>query len=188
MPTIKDVARISGVSVATVSNYLNDRPVREHNQQAIKEAIRQLDYRVDTFARSFRTKKTCTVGVVVNTFYSLFYMELLHEMENYFKANGYCMIVYCSNNDCFIEREMVRNLLDKCVDAIILFPVSYKHSGVEDIVQGKVPVVLADRIIQNTKYPSVVGNGKQLLHSKQALVDKKIECDAKHIHRFGKAF
>ena len=158
MPTIKDVARTSGVSVATVSNYLNNRSVREENEQAIKEAIQKLDYRVDTFARSFRTKKTCTVGVVVNTFYSLFYMELLHEMEKYFKTNGYCMIVYCSDNNCDIEREIVQNLIDKYVDAIILFPVSYKNSRIDDLVQDKIPVILVDRVIKNTLYPSVTAD------------------------------
>ena len=57
MATIKDVARLAGVSVSTISKYLNGGNVLEENAEAIRQAIAQLDYRVNPFARSLKTQK-----------------------------------------------------------------------------------------------------------------------------------
>jgi Transcriptional regulators len=178
MPTIKDVAKASGVSVATVSNYINGKSVRKNNEAAIEYAINSLNYKVDMLARSFRTKQTFTIGVVVNTFYSLFYMEVLHEMEKHLRKNGYCMIVFSSDNDCENEKQILDIMLNKYVDAIIVFPVSYEKSQIESIVHDEVPVVLVDHIIKNSNYPCVVADN---INASYSVVEYMIKNGHKNI-------
>ena len=65
MATIKDVARLAGVSVSTISKYLNGGNVLEENAAAIRQAITQLDYRVNPFARSLKTQRSKSIGVLL---------------------------------------------------------------------------------------------------------------------------
>ena len=64
MATIKDVARLAGVSMSTVSKYMNGGNVREENAKAIREAIAALDYRVNPFARSLKTQRSRAIGIL----------------------------------------------------------------------------------------------------------------------------
>ena len=65
MATIKDVAKLAGVSVSTVSKYLNGGNVRPENQPAIREAIAALDYRVNPFARGLKAQRNRSVGILL---------------------------------------------------------------------------------------------------------------------------
>ena len=65
MATIKDVARMAGVSISTVSKYINGGHVREENLEAIRNAIEVLDYRVNPFARSLKTQRSSSIGVLL---------------------------------------------------------------------------------------------------------------------------
>ena len=63
MSTIKDVARRTGLSLSTISKYLNGGNVREGNRLAIDAAIEELDYSVNVFARSLKANRSMTIGV-----------------------------------------------------------------------------------------------------------------------------
>lgn len=154
MPTIKDVAKMSGVSIATVSNYINGKTVREENKVKIEKAINELEYEVHALARSFRTKKTRSIGVIVNTLVSTFNMVILQSAEKYLREKGYSMIICSSDYDLVEEKERVKVLLDKYVDGIIVFPVS-RETNIDDIVKEKVPVVFVDRVT-TSPHPAVV--------------------------------
>lgn len=72
-PTIKDVARKSNVSIATVSKYLNGGEVRSSIKERIDKAIIELNYNVNHIARSLRTKKYMLIGIVADTIINNFY-------------------------------------------------------------------------------------------------------------------
>ena len=63
--TIKDVAKKAGVSIATVSKFINGGNVLEENRVAIEEAVRDLNYQVNTVARGMKTRRSMTVGVLI---------------------------------------------------------------------------------------------------------------------------
>ena len=67
MATIKDVARMAGVSQSTVSKYINGGQVRPANLESIRQAIAALDYRVNPFARSLKTQRSHSVGILLPT-------------------------------------------------------------------------------------------------------------------------
>ena len=73
MSTIKDVARRTGLSLSTISKYLNGGNVREENRLAIDAAIEELDYSVNVFARSLKANRSMTIGVLLPTISCLLY-------------------------------------------------------------------------------------------------------------------
>ena len=97
--TIKDIARETGLSLATISKYLNGGNLREKNRAAIEAAIKKLDYHVNEYARGLKSKKSRTVGVVLPEISNLFNMKIVAVFERVLQENGYSVIVTdCQNN------------------------------------------------------------------------------------------
>ena len=83
MATMKDVAKAAGVSLGSVSHYLNDRvPVSPDKAARIQRAIDALGYRVDQGARSLRRRRTQTVGLIIPDISNPFYAELARVLEH----------------------------------------------------------------------------------------------------------
>ena len=80
--TRTDVARLAGVSTATVSNVLNgSNKVKEATVRRVMEAVQQLDYRPDMIARSMTTKRTMQIGIVLEDVINPYYGEVMREFE-----------------------------------------------------------------------------------------------------------
>ena len=82
---MKDVAEYAGVSVATVSKYFNNIRISDENKVKIEEGIRVLGYKMNPIARSLKTNKTYTAGILIPDFKSSFFMSLLTHMDSYFR-------------------------------------------------------------------------------------------------------
>ena len=91
--TIKDVAKYAGLSIATVSKYINGGNVLEENRKKIEEAIRVLDFRVNELARGLKTNRTMTVGVLIPSLESIFFTSIISKIENILLQHGYSTIV-----------------------------------------------------------------------------------------------
>lgn len=96
MVTIKDVARRSGVSVATVSRILsrNGYPVKDETRERVERCAAELGYRPDAIARSLRTSRGSEVAVVIPSFQNPFYTDALSGIERVLTAGGYDLAVY----------------------------------------------------------------------------------------------
>ena len=81
MATIKDVARMAGVSMSTVSKYMNGGNVREENIESIRKAIEALDYRVNPFARSLKTQRSRSIGVLMPDITAPFFGAVVTAMD-----------------------------------------------------------------------------------------------------------
>ncbi|MEN2983792.1 MAG: LacI family DNA-binding transcriptional regulator, partial [Dictyoglomaceae bacterium] len=82
-PTMKDVAKLAGVSVSTVSHVINKtRHVEEETKKKVLSAIKELGYRPNIVARSLRKKTTHTVGLIVSNITNLFYPEVVRGVED----------------------------------------------------------------------------------------------------------
>ena len=93
MSTIKDVARRTGLSLSTISKYLNGGNVREENRLAIDAAIEELDYSVNVFARSLKANRSMTIGVLLPTISSPFFGRVVAAMEPVLRRSGYeCLV------------------------------------------------------------------------------------------------
>ena len=102
--SIKDVAREAGVSIATVSRVLNDIDVvNEDTKKKVLDAIKKLGYRPNIVARSLKTQKTKTIGILVPDISSGFYPEIVRGAEDV--ANIYDFNVLFCNSDFYEDKE-----------------------------------------------------------------------------------
>ena len=146
MTTIKEVALRAGVSTATVSHVINNtRYVSDPVRQRVQEAMEELGYRPNVFARSLRQGKTRTLGLILPDSANPFYAELGHALENAAFLRNYN--VFLCNTGCSIERERTYFdlLLDKQVDGIILDTEEIDPHEIKNRLPEDYPLVLVDR-------------------------------------------
>lgn len=152
--TIKDVAKYTGLSIATISKYINGGNVLEENRKAIEEAIQALNFRVNEMARGLKTNKTKTIGVLIPNLEQTFCTSVISHVENVLIKAGYGMIICDYKEDAALEREKLDFLVNKMVDGIILMPLDDRtedQSQIQGILDRGIPVVLIDRILKNVE-------------------------------------
>ena len=122
--TIKDIKEETGLSLATISKYLNGGKVLDKNAQLIRAAVKKLHYQPNEMARSLVTNKTRTVGVVCYSVASLFAGIMLKYVGDFLRSKGYGVLICDSDNKEELQEENIRFMLNKKVDGIIIIPVS----------------------------------------------------------------
>ncbi|MGV4982584.1 LacI family DNA-binding transcriptional regulator [Streptomyces sp. NRAIS4] len=148
MPTMADVARSAGVSVATVSHVLNGtRPVLPHTRQAVLEAIDALGYTPNTLARSLVTSRTRSIGLAVSAISNPYFTELLQGVEAAALQAGYSLLIADPHDDPGHERKVVQLLHERRVDGMIVAPSAHPRELVGYLRRHAVPTVFLDRLI-----------------------------------------
>lgn len=129
MANMKDIAKLAGVSTATVSHVINDtRFVRKETRERVIKAMEELNYRPNFAARSLRTKKTKIIGIVLPDVNNLFYMDMVEGIDSVFSKNGYNIIVSNSKNNIKIEERNIEIFNSQLVDGLIIRPTHGDHS------------------------------------------------------------
>lgn len=146
--TMKDIAKRTGLGLATISSYFNGGNVREKNRAKIEEAIRELHYEVNEVARGLKLNATKTVGVVIPELNNVFCAEVITGMEDILRSHGYAAIVCDCRTDETLEKEAVDFLMRKRVDGIINMPVDSRGRHLRAFQKTGKPIVLIDRSIQ----------------------------------------
>lgn len=119
--TIVDVAKMAGVSVATVSRVVNGNyPVRETTRQRVKAAIAALQYVPNLQARELNRQQSTTIGVVVPGLYNMFFSEVIDGIEDHLQQRDYSLLLCCTKNDPVQEERCIRNLRSRNVSGIIV--------------------------------------------------------------------
>ncbi len=184
--TIRDIRKQTGLSLATISKYLNGKNVLPENREKIEAAIKDLHYEVNEIARGLVTNKTNTVGMMVYDIESMFSSVLIHHIGDCLRRAGYALLVCDSRMDEKIEADNVRFLLNKKVDGIIVMPVSRKEDFLFPAKEKNVPVVLLDRSFDVSDYDCVKIDNRMAAyratrhmlsygHKKIAIIASKVE-------------
>lgn len=119
--SIRDVAQRSGVSIATVSNVLNNRcNVSDELRAKVLQAVKDLDYVANPIARSMRNSKTFIIGVIVVDLNCIFFAPMLKGIQNVTSKAGYSIITYDSNYDGELEKRYVRMMKNNLADGLII--------------------------------------------------------------------
>lgn len=156
MPTIKDIAKASGLSIATVSKYLNGGTLKEENRVLIEKAVNELDYKVNYFARGLKTRRTMTVGVCLPQLESPFFARIVSVFEEILLSKGYATIICDYRDDPTLEKERLRFLISKNVDGIVLVPSAINAAELASIAGSDVPVVLLDRSVRDSELDTIL--------------------------------
>ncbi|MDD3360325.1 MAG: LacI family DNA-binding transcriptional regulator [Hespellia sp.] len=156
MPTtIRDISKETGLSLATISKYLNGGNVLPENREKIAMAVEKLHYEVNEIARSLVTKKTRTIGVVVYSVECAFNGSFIHYVNNILSEKGYGLLICDSSNDEKKEAANIKFLLNKKVDGMIVTPVSNNTEFLKPAKTAEVPVVLVDRALKSSEFDCV---------------------------------
>ena len=119
--TISDVARLAGVSTATVSHTINStRYVSGETKEKVYRAIAELGYTPDASARSFRTGKKKTIGFIVPDISNKFFATMIESVENYLSAHGYHLIIANTKENPEREETNIRLLTAGLVDGLLV--------------------------------------------------------------------
>ncbi|MDB5527454.1 MAG: LacI family transcriptional regulator [Devosia sp.] len=123
MVTIKDVARLANVSIATVSRVVNNYAhVRPAVREAVTKAIAELGYRPNGLASSFRTQQSNIVGVLLRQQRTPFSSALAYAIEMTMFDQGYRVLLCSTNGDADREEAYLETMLDMRVQGVIIRP------------------------------------------------------------------
>lgn len=118
-PTIKDVAREAGVALGTVSKVVNGLSVREPYKHKVEDAIRKLDYHVNSYAQGLKSNRTDTVALLVPNLWDPFFSILTHHINRELQARRCRMFLCTTDFNPDLEQEYVTMLQNNKVDGII---------------------------------------------------------------------
>ncbi|MGB9686487.1 MAG: LacI family DNA-binding transcriptional regulator [Rectinema subterraneum] len=157
MPSLKDVARLAGVSTSTVSRAINGTiPVSEETRLRVEKAVRDMGYKPNLVAQSLRIKSTRLLGLVVPEMQHETFISFIRFTEEAAEAKGYNLIIGSTNSDPDREERFIENLIRRNIDGIIFSRVSDKSHVLKILDRTKIPVVIIDRTLEREDIPSVV--------------------------------
>ena len=158
--TIKDVARVSGVSSMTVSRVINDSErVSPDTRRRVEQAIAELGYVPSRLARGLIRQKTGTLALIVPDVANPFFTLVVRGAEDVARRAGYRMILCDTRADLTIEREVIEEMLAHRVEGIVIAPVSDRSKGhLERLARFGVQFVLIDRTVPGIESDVVVGD------------------------------
>lgn len=120
-PTLEDVARLSGVSTATVSRCLNTpNRVSEATRNRVMKAVADLGYSPNFGARALAAKRTNTIGAIIPTMENAIFARALQAFQEELNKNGVTMLVASSSYNPELEAEQVRTLVARGADGLLL--------------------------------------------------------------------
>jgi DNA-binding LacI/PurR family transcriptional regulator len=144
-PTMDDVAARAGVSRALVSLTLRDSPkVSATSRAAVLRAARDLGYRPNLNARNLASKRTRTLGVVVNDLHNPYFPAVVDGVRRAAEAHGYRLLLNSAFLDTAVEAHALDTLIDFQVDGIVLVGSRLGQGAIEAVARS-VPVVVASR-------------------------------------------
>lgn len=147
--SLKDIAKKTGVSVTTVSIVLNgngkERKISEQVIAKVERTAEKLYYRPNQFAKSLRTGKTHTLGLIVDDISNFFFAHLSKIVEEEADKFGYTVMFCSSENDEGKARNVLKILLDKQMDGYLIAPTSGMLPDLLQLIKEKKPLVLIDR-------------------------------------------
>ncbi len=147
--TIKDIAKLAGVSTTTVSKVMNgkDESISEATKDRIKKIMKEHNYTPSVVARSLVTKRTNTIGLIIPDIRNPFFPELARGAEDMASKAGYTIIFCNADNNLSKEDEYLKVLSEKMVDGIIIAVSSKREDHFEKITDTSMPIILVDRDI-----------------------------------------
>jgi LacI family transcriptional regulator len=157
MTTIKDIARVAGVSPSTVSRALNDSPlIREETKARIRVLASALGYERNELARGLVKGSSGVVGLVIPDITNPYFAEITRGVGEVAHAQGYGLVLCNTDEDPERERSYVRLLRRKRVDGLILTSVTVDAPYLAELVRSGTPFALVSRLTRTADCPYVV--------------------------------
>lgn len=159
MSSMKDVAELAGVSVATVSRVINKNvPVDTETERKVLAAIKRLEYRPNLLARGLRNGSGSIIGLLIPELTHYTFTHIINYVENSAVHHGMNLIIGNTHNDPQREEAFIYNLIRREVDGIIFSRVSDESRVLSILKKSSVPFVVIDRAFDSEDTYRVVLN------------------------------
>ena len=165
MSTIKDVARIAGVSVGTVSNFLNGREnVKEEKVLLIKQAMETLDYRPNYMAQNLKSQKSKIIGILFPSLDEP-YNDIYQGLTEYLDMKDFITVLKLTHNNIVLENQFLDQLVN--IGALGIIMVSNDAANIEKykkIEKKGVSIVFVERKVGQGSFSNVLFENKDLVY------------------------
>ena len=167
MSNMNDVAKLAGVSVATISNYINGtKPIKNDTRLKITDAIEQLNFQPSAAARSLKTNNSNDIGIVLPNINDSYYIDIFKGIEKIFQSSNYYINVAFSNEIPDKELRILDSFLRKNISGVIVItcqPNNYKYFY-DNFISKNIPIVFVDRQVANIDANFVCFNNKKVIN------------------------
>lgn len=152
MSTIKDLCKITGLSLGTVSNYLNGKKIKPENAEKIEQAIQETSFIPSNLGRYLKSGKSKTIGIIASDISAPYVSAAISVLERNLSEKGY-RIFFCNSHDNVLnEKENLNFMIQQSVSAIVIFPIHYQKQSLENVFKSKIPLVMCDSEPANSSY------------------------------------
>jgi LacI family transcriptional regulator len=156
--TLRDVAARAGVHPATASRALNPETrllVSEETAGRVLQAAAALGYRPNPVARSLRTRRSHTVGVLIPDLNNPLFPPIVRGLEDRLAHDGYVALIGNTDSDDERERLVFEQMRARHVDGLVLATARLRHPLLAEAARAELPVVLVNRMAEDLSFPSV---------------------------------
>jgi LacI family transcriptional regulator len=157
VPTISDVARRSGVSPVTVSRVINNAAhVKPTTRAAVERAIAELSYVPNVVARSLRSRRTRTLGLLLPDITNPFWTTVARGVEDSAHSHGYSVFLCNTDENPAKQQQYLDAVLSQRVDGVIIAPYDSDARNMSRLQEQNIPVVVVDRAVHDWDTDTVV--------------------------------
>jgi LacI family transcriptional regulator len=172
-PTITDIAKDTGLSLATISKYLNHKSIRPENARLIEESIQRFGYTPNRIAQGLRSKKTNTIAMIIPSLGDCLWGNIILPIECYLREKGYTSVVCTNFQDSSTPGGLPNFLLHNQIDGIIAIDVLLNQKLFSLFREKRIPVVCVDGayprpaadLVSSTNYQSSFEAGVHFIRS-----------------------
>ena len=155
--TIEDVAKHAGVSDATVSRVLSNKPhVRDEVRQRVLVAVAELGYQPSRVARSLRAQRSKTIGLIISDIQNPFFTALVRAVEDVANANQHAIFLCNTDEDIEKEKVYIDLMQSEHVAGVLITPTRETGGSAKKLIDANIPVVVMDRYISDADVDTVV--------------------------------
>ncbi|MFV0556637.1 MAG: substrate-binding domain-containing protein [Lactovum sp.] len=174
--TIYDVARVAGVSMATVSRVVNGvSNVKEDTKKHVLRVIDELDYRPNAIARGLASKRSTTIGIVLPSFTHSFYSRIIVGIDDVARMYNYNILIANSDGDPEKEIALIDDFASKQVDGLVFMGLDLSDNVRQKLSRLRTPVILAGVTDPQEKIYAVSIDHKKAVEEAVDLLAKKHE-------------
>ncbi|HWK99001.1 MAG TPA: LacI family DNA-binding transcriptional regulator [Parapedobacter sp.] len=160
--SIVDIAKVLGISPATVSRALNNNPrISEATRQRVKAMAKEMGYRHNNMASSLRSRRSNIIGLIVPRISMYFHSFFITSLQRQLQAAGYNLMICQSNDSISLEKELANTMHSARVDALVVSLALYTEdiAHFDGFLQQGIPLVFYDRVPTATTIPAYVVKG-----------------------------